>query len=305
MAEKDVTEKTLESYNDVFADIVNTLMFNGKQVVDPDDLEDQLPRSLYKADGKFREIERDVAKRWKKHNIRIACIGLENQTESDRYMTLRVAGYDRSEYRAQMNSLGKGAEPYPVITLVLYFGYKKHWDQPTTLFEALNVPDDLKPFVNDVRLNLFEVAYLPREKVNLFHSDFKIVADYFVQMQENGNYDPGTETVDHIQEVLQLLNVLDRDHRFEEKINEGIGKGESKTMSEWLSRVIDESEAKGRAEGEAKGLAEGEAKGLAEGENRLGNLIGLLLNLGRSEDAYKAASDPEYRNLLYREFGIA
>ena len=39
-----------------------------------------------------------------------------------------------------------------------------------------------------------------------------------------------------------------------------------KTMSEWLSRVIDESEAKGRAEGEAKGRAEGEAKGWAEGE---------------------------------------
>ena len=33
MAEKDMTEKTLESYNDVFADIVNVLLFNGRQVV--------------------------------------------------------------------------------------------------------------------------------------------------------------------------------------------------------------------------------------------------------------------------------
>ena len=31
--EKDIAEKTLEAYNDVFADIVNGLLFEGKQVV--------------------------------------------------------------------------------------------------------------------------------------------------------------------------------------------------------------------------------------------------------------------------------
>ena len=36
MGEKDITEKTLASYNDVFSDIVNGLLFNGKPVVDPD-----------------------------------------------------------------------------------------------------------------------------------------------------------------------------------------------------------------------------------------------------------------------------
>jgi len=33
MGEKDITEKLLEDYNDVFADIVNGLMFQGKRVV--------------------------------------------------------------------------------------------------------------------------------------------------------------------------------------------------------------------------------------------------------------------------------
>ena len=60
VAEKDITEKILESYNDVFADIVNVLLFDGEQVIKPDELEDQAPRSAYKADGKIREIERDV-----------------------------------------------------------------------------------------------------------------------------------------------------------------------------------------------------------------------------------------------------
>lgn len=102
MAEKDITEKILESYNDVFSDIVNVLLFDGKQVLSPDELEDQTPRSVYKADGKVREIERDVAKRWKNGNVRIACIGFENQMVSDPDMPLRVMGYDGAEYRAQL-----------------------------------------------------------------------------------------------------------------------------------------------------------------------------------------------------------
>ena len=31
--EKDITQKTLEMYNDVFADIINVLLFNGEKVV--------------------------------------------------------------------------------------------------------------------------------------------------------------------------------------------------------------------------------------------------------------------------------
>ena len=34
--EKDLTEKTLEAYSDVFADIVNGLLFHGDQVISED-----------------------------------------------------------------------------------------------------------------------------------------------------------------------------------------------------------------------------------------------------------------------------
>ena len=63
MAQKDASEKILESYNDVFSDIVNVLLFKGRKVLSEDELEDQAPRAYYKADGKIHEIERDVAKR--------------------------------------------------------------------------------------------------------------------------------------------------------------------------------------------------------------------------------------------------
>ena len=305
MGEKDITEKTLEAYNDVFADILNVLLFGGRDVVDPNDLEDQSPHSLYKADGKIRELERDVVKRWKKQNIRIACIGMENQTEPDPYMVLRVAGYDGTEYRAQMNSLQEGGKPYPVITIVLYFGYKSRWNQPTTLYEALDVPEELRPYVNDQKINLFEIAYLSREQVSRFKSDFKIVADYFVQMREKGEYNPGNEIVQHIQAVLRLLNVMDKEKRFEEKINKEVREGKVNTMSEWLDKVIKVSEACGRKEGEAFGRKEGESFGRKEGENSMGKLMLMLFNQGRTEDANRAVSDPEYRQKLYQEFQIA
>lgn len=59
--EKDVTEKTLESYNEVFADIVNVLLFNGEQVIKEDELEKESERKHYKFENSIHEEERDVA----------------------------------------------------------------------------------------------------------------------------------------------------------------------------------------------------------------------------------------------------
>jgi hypothetical protein len=40
MGQKDLAEKLLEDYNDVFADIINALLFDGKIVVLPEELHD-------------------------------------------------------------------------------------------------------------------------------------------------------------------------------------------------------------------------------------------------------------------------
>lgn len=52
LGQKDIAEKILEAYNDVFSDIVNVLLFNGDQILKENELEDQAPKSAYKADGK-------------------------------------------------------------------------------------------------------------------------------------------------------------------------------------------------------------------------------------------------------------
>lgn len=108
MGEKDITEKMLEDYNDVFADITNVLLWRGKQVVLEDELENAKDKSQYKAeDGKIHEQERDVAKIWKKGEIRIAMCGFENQTTVDKDMPLRVIGYDGASYKSQTLSTKK------------------------------------------------------------------------------------------------------------------------------------------------------------------------------------------------------
>ena len=55
MGEKDIIEKTLTAYNDVFADIVNVLLFDGRQEIQPDNLLEASPYSNYLANGKIRE----------------------------------------------------------------------------------------------------------------------------------------------------------------------------------------------------------------------------------------------------------
>ena len=126
MANKDATEKLLEDYNDVFADIANALLFKGQQIIQENDLTPERPRSIYKADGKFHEQERDVAKYWRNSTIRIALLGFENQTADDADMPLRVISYDGASYKQQLLDK-KAKQRYPVTTIVLYFGTKRHW----------------------------------------------------------------------------------------------------------------------------------------------------------------------------------
>ena len=292
MGEKDITEKTLASYNDVFADILNGLLFNGRPVIDPDDLSDASPYSMYKADGQIHEQERDVSKILKTasgatNEIRIAFLGFEHQTQYDKDMPLRVIGYDGAAYRAELSA----KERYPVITIVLYFG-NTHWESSRTLYEVVDVPEKLRPYVNDYKVNLFEIAFMSDDEIRRFHSDFRIIADFIAHKRADPDYvsTDRTEFV-HTDEVLKLMSLLTDDDRYELTLNSEEG-GKPKNMCEMLDRV------------EARGVEKGRAEGMAKGENMV---IALLRKLTpESEDYYKALNaSPEERKELYKKYGIA
>lgn len=80
--------------------------------------------------------------------------------------------------------------------------------------ECLTVPERLEPFVSDYKINVFEIAYLEDRQLEKFKSDFKIVADFFVQQRITRDYKPSKEKIRHVDEILKLLEVLSNDKRF-------------------------------------------------------------------------------------------
>ena len=260
MGEKDIMEKTLVSIDEVFADIVNGLLFDGAERVKENELEQASEISYYKAEGRLREQERDTAKYWKQVDLRISMFGIENETEPENDMPLRIIGYDGATYRDQLYyEVGEDGKRrmnrnprYPVFTLVLYFG-KDHWKKPLTLRDCMDVPEEMLPYFNDYRINLFEIAWLTDEQVAKFKSDFRIVADYFVQMRKNGDYVPSPQQMTHVREVLHTMSVLTKDDRFE-KVQEQWKEGDGPItmrdafLDRWLNKEIESATKKAAEE---------------------------------------------------------
>ena len=255
MAEKDITEKNLEAFNDVFADIVNVLLFKGKHLMKEKDLEAASKDSMFKADGKIHQQERDVSKFWKNGEVRISILGFENQTVQDYKMPLRVISYDGASYKQQLLDTGddkskdkKKKALYPVVTLVLYFGTEEKWSTHKNLLSCFKVPEELKPFVNDYKINVFNIAWLSDKTIDMFKSDFKIVAKYFQTVRRKKDYKGSKEEIRHVDALLKMLSVLTGDNSFEEIYNEGNLKKGGVTMCEVVEKIKNEGKLAERAE---------------------------------------------------------
>ena len=252
MPAKDILEKTLESHNDVFADICNGLLFQGRQLISEDSLKDAQTASFYKADENIRSQDRDTAKYVEDLNaaICIAKVGTENQTKYDPQMPLRIIGYDGADYRNQYGT----DNPYPVITLVLSFS-EQRWGRNRSLHDVLNIPDEMKPYVSDYKINVFEIAFLSDEEINQFHSDFRAIADLIAHRRTDPDYLPprGGADFDHPAEVRELMSVITGDRRYLEE--DLPPERRSKNMDQYLDRLIQ----RGRVEGEERGVRRAEA----------------------------------------------
>lgn len=292
MGEKDITQKIFEAYNDVFSDIVNGTLFDGREIIKPDSLVDATTKSQYKADDEvIHEQERDVAKYWTDQNcyIRLALLGIENQLAIDVDMPLRVIGYDGSSYRDEMNhdeivtdeTTSKKhkirKKRYPVITIVLYFG-KTPWKKPLSLYDVLDISEELKPFVNDYKINLIDVPRLTKQQVAKFTSDFQIIADYFVQLNEKNDYTPNEKIIRHLDSFLKLMTVLTKDEKYIKIKNELSDNEEGFNMYS----ILDKAEARG----EARGITIGESRGA---QNKTLDILRLII--ARNNWSKKQAMD--------------
>jgi hypothetical protein len=284
LGQKDISEKILLDYNDVFSDIINGIVFGGVQTVLPESLENMTVHSQYKADGeKLHEQERDVAKYWKDKGIALAIYGFEDESVPEKLMPVRIIGYDGAAYRNQLSS----KRISPVITLVLYFGTKKRWNTPRNLKELMDIPDGLGKYVNDYHINVVEVAWLTEEEISRFHSDFRIVANFFRNKRLNENYIPDDPTViKHVDEVLKLLSVMTGDNKYEINIDKADNGGVSMcTVAQNLVNI-------------------GEQRGEIKGENKLASLISKMIADNRFDDIIKVTSDEVIREDYYKMYDI-
>ena len=178
----DVILKDYWRDNEHFADLFNAVLFKGKQLIKPCELEDvDTEESSIIEHREYAEsmvATRDVIKIQKRatvQGVELVLLGLENQEHIHYAMPMRVMGYDYSCYKKQydnnakkynhttgldedefLSKMKKTDKFVPVITVVTYYG-DKPWDGAVSLHGMLNVPEMMKPYVNDYKMLLVEV----------------------------------------------------------------------------------------------------------------------------------------------------
>ena len=268
MGQKDRSEKYLENYNDVFADLFNVLLFKKKWIRE-EKLRSLDTESLYKAaDGSLGLQRRDILKEYGSGRFLVASLGIENQSTIDPDMPVRVMGYDYAVYRDQID---KSEKRVPVITIILNFS-RTEWKTPLSLKDMFHLSEDLDPFVQDYKIHVFNIAFLPKEVRNQFTSDFKIVADYFAE-RDNPDYQPDTQAIKHVEAVLEMFRVFTDDMRYDmikSDVIEKRRKGGEVTMCTFVDRMvnlgIEQGIEKGIVQGEKRGMERGLVQGTARGK---------------------------------------
>jgi len=182
MGAKDTKAKQFLSNNERFADLFNYYLFDGRQVIHPEDLEERdtvVVLSLYGRNK--REMQKQKWRDLLKHAIIKATgtavfvlLGIENQGDIHFAMPVKNMTYDVMNYEAQVSAAAarhrqsgdyssdaeflsgfmKEDKLIPVITLTVYWGAAA-WDAPRSLHEMFAVSDpNILKYVEDYHLHL-------------------------------------------------------------------------------------------------------------------------------------------------------
>ena len=182
-----------------FADLFNATVFNGEQVIQPEELEPvdgEEDILLTDKNGKKQEVHRyrDIVMKWKKDAVLIL-LACENQAKVHYAMSVRNMLYDSLSYVGQiqrmwnknvekmttaefLSKFRKGDRLIPVLTLVFYYDVDQ-WDGSKDLYGMLQWSEDekkntvLKEYVPNYRINLIDAGNL--EHLERFKSDLQEV----------------------------------------------------------------------------------------------------------------------------------
>lgn len=220
MGFQNVQLKEYMRQNDYFADLCNYYLFDGREVVKPEDLEEKDVTELVLPQGwngklaaeKIRDVLRTCVVK-SSHGVTYLIVGVENQADVHYAMVVRNMLYDAMNYASQVSRISsihkekrdlKDAEflsgfakedkLHPVITITVYWNTGA-WDGARSLHEMLDVNDiELLDYVSDYKLNLVvpeELKELERFRTELgtvlgflHYADSKRGLQEFLQVYE-------------------------------------------------------------------------------------------------------------------------
>ena len=159
-----------------FADIINAMLFDGKDVIHANELllcdSDETIYFVYENRINVMERRRDILMHATVNGIPVY-IGLEIQSTINYSMPYRLLLYDTMTYHLQYKLIDKDHRehfrPMGVMSTVLYSG-DRTWHQPHSLLDRILVPEPLKGLMNTWKGNIrdikeINVELLRNEKV--------------------------------------------------------------------------------------------------------------------------------------------
>ena len=268
MGKKDRAEKVFVGCRDVFAELINGLIYEGKRIVREENLLPGPTESFYRGErdeirNQFRDCSMYEMAEDRVHTL----YNLENQSMTDERMPLRCAGYDGAAYRKQYKeSNEKGV--YPVVSLVLNWG-ERPWNGAKSIRELveaseMKIAEELEKYLDKNQIYVYDMRFLNSEIRERFQGDVRIVLDYLSDRESLINR---KQKMKNPEEVMRMLYALSKDRRYLESI-EFMEEGEEKSLCDLLDEAENRGIAKGRNEGRAEGRAEGRIQGRVEGEEQ-------------------------------------
>ncbi|MBP3593585.1 MAG: transposase [Lachnospiraceae bacterium] len=277
-----------------FADICNFFLYNGQQIIKPDDLVERdvtelaLPKGHESAEAveKIRDILKGCCVKTA-NGVTYLIIGIENQNDTHYAMVVRNMLYDALNYSSQVGAVAKqhrkkkdvtGAEflsgfakedkLVPVITLTIYWNTGS-WDGARSLHELLDVSDrNILNYVSDYKLNLIVPEEI--EDFNKFETELGPLLEFINSAASGKKFTNAFETKrtrweSLSNEAIDLLNIcLDAKLEIEKDLEKGVG-NVCKGLEEFWEMVRAEAEKQGLEEGRLAGLEKGREEGREEG----------------------------------------
>ena len=153
----------------------------------------------------------------------------------------------------------------------------------------------------DRRLLYFLKRFYTDLSVNLFRSDFGLLAEYMVRKRKNEPFRiPQNRQIRHVDAFLKMLSVFADEKYVEEcakSLIERSRKGERIMGCDISAAWAD----LGRKEGRREGLLTGRQ----EGQEEMSRLITAMVADGRLEELERSAKDSEFREKMLREYHLS